>query len=33
MTPRALWADDLGLVEADHRLGQRIIGGVADAAD
>jgi len=26
-------ADDLGLEEADHRLGERVVVGVADAAD
>src|SRR5262249_57465400 len=33
MPPRPLRPDDLGLVEADHRFGQGIVVGVADAAN
>ena len=31
--PRPAPRDDLGLEEADHRLGERVIVAVADAAD
>ena len=31
--PGSLSADDLGLVEADHRLGERVVVGVTSTAD
>ena len=33
MRPGPLWLDQLGLVQPDHRLSQRVAVGVADGAD